>query len=76
MFNVVEFIGQSKGYEWLTEETLRELMEHGSQRKVCSGMATVYYYSGKEKCCDLTKIGLNVVVSNRTDSVLAVFRSE
>jgi len=76
MFNVVEFIGHSKGCEWLTETVLKELRTHGSRREVCSGMATVFYYSGEEENCDLTKIGLNVVVSNQTNSVLAVFRSE
>ena len=76
MFNVVEFIGHSKGYEWLTETVLREIKMYGSRREVCSGMATVFYYTGEEERCDLTKIGLNVVISNHTNSVLAVFRSE
>lgn len=76
MFNVVEFIGHSRESEWLSETILREIKENGSKREVCSGMATVHYYSGVEENCDLTRIGLNVVVSNKTHSVLAVFQSE
>ncbi|MEA1882910.1 MAG: hypothetical protein U9N62_00080 [Thermotogota bacterium] len=57
----------------ISEDVIREVIAKGTQTEICDGLATSFCFCPEDFYNDPRWTGLNVVVSNQTDTIVSVF---